>query len=173
MFSSQPIILSNQLSEPQRNKLRYLLERGLAHTLSPYALLAEQINANESDIIEQIKRWKQQGLIKRFGMVVKHRQLGYIANAMVVWNIEDQHVDKIAGQLSKRSEVSLCYRRPRRLPNWPYNLFCMIHGKNRDAVKHQIKDITQQLNLQHITKDILFSTKAFKQHGARYQRGES
>lgn len=173
MFSAQPITLNKQLSESQCNKLRYLLERGLAHTLTPYALLAEQINASESDVIEQIKQWKQQGLIKRFGMVVKHRQLGYTANAMVVWDIDDQHVDKIAGQLSKRCEVSLCYRRPRRLPSWPYNLFCMIHGKNRDAVKQQIKDITQQLNLQQVEKDILFSTKAFKQHGARYQHGES
>jgi DNA-binding Lrp family transcriptional regulator len=100
--------------------------------------------------------------------VVKHRQLGYKANAMVVWNIADEHVDRVAALFSSCPEVSLCYRRPRRLPHWPYNLFCMIHGTDRSIVLAQIEAMVAKYSLQDIEKDILFSFKAYKQQGARY-----
>ena len=165
------MITNNQqkhLSSQQQRLLRAILEQGLPLIAKPYLAISEQINSTEIQVLEQIAFWQQEGLIKRFGLVVKHRQLGYRANAMVVWNIDDNKVDEIASQLSKRSEISLCYRRPRRLPNWPYNLFCMIHGKSRSEVEQQIKNIVQALKLQAIDKDILFSTTAYKQQGARY-----
>jgi len=101
---------------------------------------------------------------------------------MVVWDIPSEFVDDIAGQLSTIDEVSLCYRRPRRAPDWHYNLFCMIHGTDRNVVLAQIAKITQQLltNNSHIwqsadqlNQDILFSTKAYKQHGARYSKNKT
>ena len=160
--------LAQYLSSLQQAQLRRMLEKGLPLTRHPYLSLANEINAQEQQVIEQITHWQHDGLIKRFGLVVKHRQLGYVANAMVVWDIEDKLVDEIAGKMSKRDEISLCYRRPRRMPDWPYNLFCMIHGQNRQAVEQQISDITEQLKLAHIPKNVLFSQKAYKQHGARY-----
>lgn len=72
--------------------------------------MAKKLNVEENDILEQIQLWKSDGLVKRFGIVVKHRQLGYVANAMVVWNRPDEQVDAIALKLSSCSEVSLCYR---------------------------------------------------------------
>lgn len=165
-----PVLLDAQnLVEPsQQASLRTLLENGLPILEKPFKFLAEKIGTNEELVLAQIQQWQADGLVKRFGIVVKHRQLGYVANAMVVWNIPDEEVDNIAGQLSTCSEVSLCYRRPRRLPDWPYNLFCMIHGKSRDKVEEQIAKITKKLSLSHIQKDILFSNKAYKQNGARY-----
>lgn len=170
------------LSLEQQNQLRRLLEKGLPNVSRPYLALAQALGAQqdkhqqpieEQDIIEQIKYWQTNGLIRRFGLVVKHRNLGFNANAMVVWNIPDEQVDEVAKLLSNRAEVSLCYRRPRRLPDWPYNLFCMIHGKERAVVLEQIDQITQACQLTHIDKDILFSSKAFKQHGARYSKSTS
>ena len=165
---TESILSKNKLLSHQQSALRCILEKGLPLISKPYQQLAEQLSLKESQVIGQIAQWQQEGLIKRFGLVVKHRQLGYIANAMVVWNIADENVDDIAGQLSKRDEISLCYRRPRRLPDWPYNLFCMIHGKSRAEVEKQIQTITQDLNLAAIEKDVLFSYKAYKQNGARY-----
>ncbi len=152
--------------------LRTILEKGLPLTAKPYQQLAKTLGLDTQLVINQIALWQQEGLIKRFGLVVKHRQLGYVANAMVVWNIKDEEVDAVAGRLSKRDEISLCYRRPRRLPDWPYNLFCMIHGKNRTEVEQQIKNITAELALDDIEKDVLFSYKAYKQNGARYQTAD-
>lgn len=161
------------LSIDQQQQLRQILERGLAHVSQPYLEIAKQINATEIQVLDQIKSWQESGLVKRLGLVVKHRQLGFTANAMVVWNIADADVDAVAAQLSSCKEVSLCYRRPRRLPEWPYNLFCMIHGKSRDVVLKQIADMTQKFSLAHIEKDVLFSFKAYKQQGARYSKKET
>lgn len=156
------------LTLSQQRQLRSILEQGLPQVSQPYLAAAEQIEATEQNVINQVKHWQETGLIKRLGIVVKHRQLGYKANAMVVWNIPDEHVEVVAGKLSLFDEVSLCYRRPRRLPDWPYNLFCMIHGKARETVLGQIDKITKELALEHIEKDVLFSYKAYKQTGARY-----
>lgn len=164
------------LSNEQRHKLRDILEKGLPINSQPYLAIADQLTrtsatlVSEQQVIQQIEAWKSDGLIRRFGIVVKHRQLGYKANAMVVWNINDNEVDTIANKLALRSEISLCYRRPRQMPEWPYNLFCMIHGQTTDQVEMQIASIISELGLGHIDKDVLFSHKAYKQHGARYQR---
>jgi len=156
------------LSEIQKTQLRKCIEAGLPKALNPYVLIAEELKCTELQVLFQIEAWQESGLIRRFGLVVKHRKLGYNANAMVVWNIDSEHVDAVAAELAKRPEVSLCYRRPRRLPDWPYNLFCMIHGTDKDFVLQQITDLTEQLSLSQIEKDILFSFKAYKQKGASY-----
>lgn len=160
--------LSPTLSDLQQTQLRRLIEKGIPVAEKPYELLAEQIGAATEQVIAQIKSWQDSGLIKRFGLVVKHRQLGYTANAMVVWDIPSHQVENIANKLASAKAVSLCYRRPRRLPHWTYNLFCMIHGKDRATVLAQIDDIVRQFDLGHIKRHVLFSTKAFKQQGARY-----
>ncbi len=161
------------LSETQKSQLRNGIEKGLAKNQQPYAELAQLINAKQAQVCQQIALWHQDGLIRRFGLVIKHRSLGFNANAMVVWNIPDEDIDAIANQLAKCPEVSLCYQRPRRLPDWPYNLFCMIHGRDRDIVLRQIAQITESLGLAHIEKNVLFSFKAYKQNGAKYGRGRA
>jgi len=161
------------LTEIQKTQLRKLIESGLPKQLQPYQELAETINCTEQQVVAQLASWQQTGLIRRFGLVVKHRKLGYNANAMVVWNIDSEKVDTVAAKLAKREEVSLCYRRPRRLPDWPYNLFCMIHGTDKDIVLQQIEEITKELSLNSIEKDILFSYKAYKQKGASYHKSNS
>ena len=65
--------------------------------------------------------------------------------------------------------VTLCYRRPRHLPDWPYNLFAMVHGDDRDKVRRQVATIADVLGLAHVERDVLFSTHQFKQCGARYK----
>ena len=163
-------VFTEELTPQQQSQLRVYLEQGLPLSPRPYQDIATELKASESQIIAQINHWQQQSLIRRLGLVVKHRKLGYRANAMVVWDIKDKDIEHVAAQLSQRPEVSLCYQRPRRLPHWPYNLFCMIHGKDRETVQAQIATLTQELELHHINKDVLFSYKAFKQQGARYSQ---
>ncbi|WDE08241.1 Lrp/AsnC family transcriptional regulator [Thalassomonas viridans] len=158
------------LTQEQQRQLRVYLEQGLPLSPHPYREIAARLATGEAQIMTQIKQWQEQSLIRRLGLVVKHRQLGYRANAMVVWDIKDTDMEHIAGQLAARPEVSLCYQRPRRLPHWHYNLFCMIHGKDRSAVLEQINLLTRELALEHVNKDVLFSYKAFKQQGARYSQ---
>ncbi len=117
------------LAAPQRQHLRYLLEQGLPLASRPYRVLAERIGAGEDEVLEQVRRWDEDGLFRRFGVILHHRALGYTANAMLVLDVADAEVDAVGRALAHETIVSLCYRRPRRLPMWPYNLFCMIHGQ--------------------------------------------
>jgi DNA-binding Lrp family transcriptional regulator len=109
------------------------------------------------------------GIIKRLGVVVRHHELGYRANAMVVWDVPDERVDVLGQQLGRQDCVTLCYRRPRRLPDWPYNLFCMVHGRDRDDVRACIGRMAEGLGLETVPHTVLFSGRRFKQRGARYR----
>lgn len=164
---------STTLTELEKMALRTAIEKGLPNHVTPYQMVAKQLALTEQQVIKQIALWQEEGLIRRFGLVIKHRKLGYNANAMVVWNIPNKDMDNVAQRLAKCAPVSLCYQRPRRLPDWPYNLFCMIHGTDRALVLQQINQITEQLGLESIQKDVLFSFKAYKQHGARYSKSNS
>lgn len=156
------------LTKNQQAQLFAVIEQGLPLVAQPYLAIAQQLDISEQQVITTIAAWQEQGLIRRFGLVVRHRKLGYQANAMVVWNVEDSQVDAVAEILANEAVVTLCYRRPRVLPQWPYNLFCMIHGKNRDQVLSQLSEICQRNKLESIEKNVLFSTTAYKQRGGRY-----
>jgi len=145
--------------------------RGLPLVPRPYAEIAASLDRSEQEVIDGIGRIMMRGDLKRFGVVVRHRKLGYRANGMVVWNIPDSRVDKLGCCISRYPFVTLCYQRPRRPPAWPYNLFSMIHGRDRDAVIDQVAQIVRQQSLQDIEHEVLFSPRCFKQRGAAYRRG--
>ncbi|HLT13735.1 MAG TPA: AsnC family protein [Marinobacter sp.] len=149
-------------------RLRQQLEEGLPLTPRPYLALAERTGLTEQQVMDAIRHWQQQGLIKRSGLIVKHRTLGYNANAMVVWNVPDDQVGKLGKTLAAVPFVTLCYQRPRRLPDWPYNLFCMIHGVSRERVLGQLDKMIADHNLGDTPHSVLFSNKAYLQRGGRY-----
>jgi hypothetical protein len=120
-------------------------------------------------VIERIDALLAQGAIKRLGVVVRHQELGYRANAMVVWDLPDPVVDPLGARIGTIPFVTLCYRRPRRLPDWPYNLFTMIHGRSREAVLAQVAEVELNLGLGPLPHAVLFSGQRFKQRGALYR----
>ncbi|TNC98202.1 MAG: Transcriptional regulator [Stygiobacter sp.] len=141
---------------------------GLPLCRHPYAELGAGIGMDEGEIIDRLTRLRQAGVIRRFGIIVRHHELGYRANAMVVWDVPDDQVAEIGQRLGRCPEVTLCYRRPRRLPDWPYNLFTMIHGKDRPAVEAAIALMAGREGVGHLPHQPLFSLRRFKQCGARY-----
>ncbi len=161
-------MLDSVLDLPLQFQLRKAISQGLPLTLHPYQTLAEQLGCSESAIFKTLSLWQKTGLVKRFGVVVKHRSLGYCANAMVVWNVPDNKIDDLGKKLSVSPYVTLCYQRPRVLPEWPYNLFTMIHGKDRASVVKQIDALIESHQLFDIKHDVLFSFKAYKQCGGQY-----
>ncbi len=156
------------LSEHSQQALRAIIEQGLPRCSRPYQKIADQLNVSEAQVIHTLNQWKHSGLIKRLGLVVRHRKLGYTSNAMVVWDVDDEEVNELGNILAKEEVVTLCYQRPRRLPIWPYNLFCMIHGQSREEVLKQLDEIIEKYHLKNINKDVLFSTQAFKQRGGYF-----
>jgi len=156
------------LSDPQQRALIEAIQGGLPLAPRPYALIGEKIGLNEREVIRRIRDLLEQGVIKRLGVVVRHRQLGYDANAMVVWDVPDARVSELGRCIGEFPFVTLCYRRPRRLPEWPYNLFTMIHGRGRTEVLLRVDELVQCCSLQSIPHRALFSPRCFKQRGARY-----
>jgi DNA-binding Lrp family transcriptional regulator len=151
------------------NALIAEIQEGLPLTPRPWAEVGRRIGMAEEEVIRRVRALQQEGYIKRFGIVVRHHELGYSANAMVVWDVPDERVAEVGEALGRQRCVTLCYQRPRRLPHWPYNLFCMIHGKSRERVLDYIDQITEELGLQEIPKQVLFSGRRFKQRGAKYR----
>ena len=152
----------------EERRLVSVLQEGLPLFMRPFALIAERIGASENEVMSRIGSWLENGAIKRFGVVVRHRELGYTANAMLVHDIPDDRVGDIGRALAEEPAVTLCYRRPRVLPEWPYNLFCMIHGRERAEVESIIADLRHRHGLADCAHDVLFSLTRFKQNGARY-----
>lgn len=143
---------------------------GLPLAERPYLELGRAIGMGEDEVIARLERMIAEGVIRRFGIVVRHHELGYRANAMVVWDIPDDEVSDAGRLLGAVPEVSLCYRRPRRLPDWPYNLFTMVHGRSREQVVADIAALAEREGVGHYPRAVLFSLKRFKQCGARYGR---
>jgi len=143
-----------------------LLQQGLPLNRQPYKVIAAQIGIPEAQAIARISALKDMGLIKRFGVIVRHHELGYQDNAMIVWDIPDEQVTAIADRMKQYPCVTLCYRRPRRMPLWRYNLFCMIHGKDRNSVLQSLDSMIVSNGWQHFSYDVLFTRRRFKQRGA-------
>lgn len=144
------------------------LEGGLALVHRPYAELASKAGLSEAEARQRLRRLVDLGVIRRLGVVVRHRELGYTANAMVVWDVPDERVEELGRLLGAQPSVTLCYQRPRVLPEWPYNLFSMVHGRNRQEVLAEIERLRAELELEDISCHPLFSLRRFKQCGARY-----
>lgn len=170
MNARQPLFARHE--SPAEEQLRALVEQGLPLVPRPWQVLAEQCGLTEDEVMACMQRWQAEGLVKRLGLVVRHRELGIAANAMVVWDVPDADVADLGRRLAGEPAVTLCYRRPRRLPDWPYNLFCMIHGVRRERVLDTLDEIIARQALQAIPRRVLFSLKAYKQRGGRYTREE-
>ena len=164
---ARPVQPVAPMGEAER-RLVSVLQEGLPLFIRPFSLIAERIGASESEVLGRIGRWLEEGAIKRFGVVVRHHELGFRANAMMVHDIADERVSELGRALAEEPAVTLCYRRPRALPDWPYNLFCMIHGRERAEVEATIAELRQRHGLNDCAHDVLFSLTRYKQNGARY-----
>ena len=154
-------------------RLLAALEDGLPLVPRPYRALGERVGLSEAQVIETLRSLAARGVIRRLGLILRHRELGYRANAMTVWDVPDAAVPGAATALTRLPFVTLCYRRPRRPPLWPYNLFAMIHGKDRAKVLAEVEEATVAAGLDGVARAVLFSRRCFKQRGARYAPKEA
>jgi DNA-binding Lrp family transcriptional regulator len=141
---------------------------GLPLAPAPYAVIGARLGVEEREVIARIQGMIANRVIRRFGAVVRHHELGFTANAMTVWDVPDPEADAVGATVAGYPFVTLCYRRPRRLPAWPYNLFCMIHGRDRATVLEQVEHLNRTAGLGRFPHAVLFSRRRFKQQGARY-----
>jgi siroheme decarboxylase len=145
------------------------VEGGLPLVDAPYAQWARQLGLSEAEVLGTLQRWLAQGSLRRFGVIVRHHEFGFDCNAMTVFDVADAEVDARGEALARQPGVSLCYRRAR-APGWPYNLYCMVHGRERVAVRGRIEQAVDAAGLAHCARELLFSRRRFKQQGGSYFR---
>jgi siroheme decarboxylase len=142
------------------------IENGLPLVARPYRQVATALGLDEGDVTDRLRGLIAAGVVTRFGCIVRHRALGYAANAMAVWDIAADRIDDVAGKLVRNPRVTLCYRRARHLPEWPYNLYCMVHGRSRRESLAVIDQLNRSAGVGDAPQAVLFSTRCFKQRGA-------
>lgn len=144
--------------------LRYLQE-GIEISERPYRNIAEQLNLNEEKVLEKIRYFMKEGIIRNFQATLNHQSLGYHSNVMVVWQVPAEKVDFAGKIMASFNEVSHCYEREVD-DDWRYNLFIMVHGKNaRECIK-VIEKISQKTNIKDY--EMLFTEEEFKKNYLRY-----
>ncbi len=142
-------------------------QAGLPLVPRPWAAVAEAVGASEAEVMRRVERLKRAGAIRRIGAVPNHYALGYRANGMTVWDVDDARVDELGRRVGALDFVSHCYRRPRHPPAWPYNLFAMVHGHDRAETERQIAIIADILGDACRARDVLYSSRILKKTGLR------
>ena len=142
-------------------------QAGLPLSPKPYQQIAEQLGLTGEVVMTRMSAMQERGIIRRIGAVPNHYKLGYRFNGMTVWNVPDESIDELGQKVGQLVFVSHCYHRPRHLPEWPYNLFAMVHGKSQADVDKQIQQIADLLGDANLGCDVLYSTKILKKTGFR------
>ncbi|GMQ89434.1 MAG: Lrp/AsnC family transcriptional regulator [Gammaproteobacteria bacterium] len=142
-------------------------QAGLPLDARPYHRLATELGVEPDVLMDRFRVMLDERRIRRIGVVPNHYRLGYSANAMSVWDVPDGNIKAIGKQVGELDIVSHCYHRPRRLPDWPYNLFAMVHGHSQEEVRHKVDQIARLLGNKVRQHDVLFSTRILKKTGLR------
>ena len=142
-------------------------QAGLPLVPRPYDQLAEQLGTPAAEVKARLAAMLEAGRIRRIGAVPNHYALGYTANGMSVWDVDDARIHALGEAVGRLDFVTHCYERPRRLPEWPYNLFAMVHAGDRATVLARVEEIATLLGPACRGHDVLFSTAILKKTGLR------
>ncbi len=148
-------------------KIIYATQAGLPLVTRPYDAIAEQLGIPMKEVVSRLRTMLQRGVIRRIAAVPNHYVLGYKGNGMTVWDVPDEKITELGQQVGKLDFVSHCYHRPRILPDWPYNLFAMVHAHNREDAMLLVMQIAALLGDNDHGHDVLFSQRILKKTGVR------
>lgn len=142
-------------------------QAGLPLVPEPYQAVADRIGVDAAIVIMRLRKLLADGAIRRIGVIPNHYALGFTANGMSVWDVADDVIAGIGAKVGALEFVTHCYERPRHLPQWPFNLFAMVHGHSRDEVETKVAHIAELIGPAARAHDILFSTRILKKTGLR------
>jgi DNA-binding Lrp family transcriptional regulator len=153
--------------DPVDRRILVASQDGLPLCVEPFAELARALGLPQAELLDRLRRLRAAGVIRRIAAVPNHYRLGFLANAMTVWDVDDREVGRLGPEIGALPFVSHCYRRPRRPPDWPYNLFAMVHGRSRAETEGHRAEIAALLGSACRTCDVLYSTRILKKTGLR------
>jgi len=142
-------------------------QAGLPLVPDPWGAVGREVGMSGEAVLERMQAMQARGVIRRVAAVPNHYRLGYVANGMTVWNVDDAQIARLGRQVAAIEGVSHCYRRPRHLPHWPYNLFAMLHGRSIEEVERQAAVLRKHLGEACRDHRILYSSRILKKTGLR------
>jgi len=145
-------------------QLLKLAQSGVPITSQPYLAWAKTLGWSEEEVIRRLSDLEKEGIIRRFAATIGHRALGILANAMIAWQVPDSDVETVGLIFASFEEVTHCYERFTG-PNWPYNLYTMVHSRSRDDCIKIALRLSQASGMNEYR--ILFSEKEYKKTSAR------
>ena len=157
-----------ELDAGQKRLVR-AFQDGVVIEAEPFASVAERVGRPVEEVLAQIRVWTATGLVRRFGAVLAHRRVGYRANGMAVFGVPRDRADAAGRMLAERPEITHCYRRPP-LPDFPYNLYAMAHGRSEEAIRVLVDRLAQKIGAADYA--LLFSMTEFKKSPMRYFESE-
>ena len=143
-------------------------QAGLPLVPRPYDAIAGELAVAPALVMDRLRAMLASGAIRRIGVVPNHWRLGWTSNGMSVWDVDDARVDEVGKRVGELPGVTLCYRRPRRSPAWRYNLFAMVHGRDRAEVEAQVASVAAIVGDAARAHDVLYSMKVWKKTGLRF-----
>ncbi len=136
---------------------------------TPYRLLAEQLQISEDELLQRLRRYKEGGQLRKMGAVLRHREVGYSANALCAWVVPYERHDEVGAIMIKHPVVTHCYGRLSP-PDWPYTFYTMIHAKSREECHIIAAALAHETGLDEYV--LLFSTKEWKKTSMKYFKDE-
>lgn len=141
------------------------LSGDMSHSKRPYKDIADRLGATEEEALQRIRAYMEEGLLRRLGAMIAHRVAGVDANGMIVWDVPESRVEEIGPKLAAAREVTHCYAR-KRAPDWPYNLYAMVHARNRSDCERVARRLAREVGIDRYK--LVFSTREFKKTSPRY-----
>ncbi len=141
------------------------LQKDIPIVSEPFASIVDRLNMDYEELFSIAKELQDAGIMRRFATILNHRKAGFNANAMSVWEVPEEMGEEMGKKIAEFRAVSHCYLRPK-YPNWPYNLFAMVHAKSQEACDDIIQEIAKETGLNNFDK--LYSTREFKKQRLVY-----
>jgi DNA-binding Lrp family transcriptional regulator len=143
-------------------KLLAFMEKGITLTTKPFKEIALQLGITPNEVVTRLSKLKEKGVIRRFGASIKPNNIGFSANALVAWKVPGNRVQEIGAYLSKYQEISHCYERKTVNGRWDYNLYTVVHGREREVVERMVKEMSEVIAINEYK--ILYSTRDLKRN---------
>ena len=151
-------------TEEEKNYIREL-QKDLEIVERPFLKSAQKLGITEEQLLEKIKQYEEIGVMRRFAAILRHREVGFTANGMIVWKVPDERIEEVGEKLGAFPQISHCYQRPV-YPDWPYSVFSMVHCKSISDAEDMAKQIQKQVDVSDYK--ILFSSREFKKTRVEY-----
>jgi len=148
-----------------------VLQQDLPLVPRPFAEIGRRWGLSEATLLDKAHELEAVGIMRRFGAVLRHRRVGYMANGMACWVVPTSRIEEVGQLAAGFPKVSHCYQRPAHPPRWPYTLFTMIHGQTKDDVEAVVAQIAHQASIDGYK--VLYSTHEFKKERIRYFEEET